>query len=80
MSDIIPPDTPPSEEPIAELSLAARILQLQQTHRRLDEEIQELYDYPFRDQLHLQRLKRKKLQVKDDISRLKDDLIPDLNA
>ena len=80
MSDIIPPDSPLSEEPIVELSLAARILQLQETHRRLDEEIKGLYDYPFRDQLHLRRLKKQKLQIKDDIERLKDGLIPDLNA
>ena len=80
VSDTIPPEPPQSEDPIAELSLAARILALQETHRRLDDEIVELYERPFRDQLHLQRLKKKKLQIKDDIKRLQDDLIPDLNA
>ena len=35
---------------------------------------------PYRDQLLLQRLKKKKLRIKDTIERLKDDLIPDLNA
>ena len=65
---------------MAELSPAARILQLQQLHRQLDEEIESLYEYPYRDQLHLQRLKKRKLRIKDDIERLKDELIPDLNA
>ena len=36
--------------------------------------------YPYRDQLLLQRLKKKKLRIKDEIERLKDDMIPDLNA
>ena len=31
-------------------------------------------------QLQLQRLKKKKLMIKDSIERLKDELIPDLNA
>ena len=61
-------------------SLATRILQLQEQHRALDLEIEELYAYPYRDQLLLQRLKKKKLLVKDTIARLKDELIPDLNA
>jgi hypothetical protein len=61
-------------------SLATRILQLQQEHRALDTEIEALYEYPYRDQLQLQRLKKRKLQIKDVIERLKDELIPDLNA
>lgn len=63
-----------------ELSLAARILLLQEEHRNLDGQIAEMYAYPYRDQLLLQRLKKKKLSIKDTIERLKDDLIPDLNA
>ena len=63
-----------------ELTLAGRILILQEQHRELDEQIQALYEFPFCDQLQLQRLKKKKLRMKDSISRLKGDLIPDLNA
>lgn len=63
-----------------QVSLATRILHLQEEHRELDAQIGELYDYPYRDQLLLQRLKKKKLQIKDVIDRLKNDLIPDLNA
>ena len=82
MSDLPPTDDGAGEvEPdVPELSLAARILLLQEEHRALDDAIAALYDYPYRDQLQLQRLKKKKLQIKDTIERLKDDLIPDLNA
>ena len=67
-----------TEEP--EECLATRILNLQKEHRDLDQQIEELYEYPYRDQLLLQRLKKKKLRIKDTIERLKDELIPDLNA
>lgn len=85
MSDLHPPEDDPdeaedAEEAEEELSLAARLLLLQQEHRMLDAEIATLYDYPYRDQLQLQRLKKRKLMIKDVIERLKDDLIPDLNA
>ncbi len=80
MSDLNPPDNPIEEEAANELSPAARLLLLQEEHRSLDLEISELYDFPYRDQLQLQRLKKRKLMLKDMIERIKDDLIPDLNA
>ncbi len=80
MSDTNPPEGPVDQEEIAEVSLAARILRLREEHRSLDQEILELYDHPYRDQLLLQRLKKKKLRIKDTIERLKGELIPDLNA
>lgn len=78
MSDLNPPVG--GEEAANELNLAARLLQLQEEHRALDGEIAELYRFPYRDQLQLQRLKKRKLMLKDMIARLKDELIPDLNA
>ncbi len=63
-----------------EVNLATRLKQVQEEHRALDAEIESLYEYPYRDQLLLQRLKKKKLQLKDLIQRLKDELIPDLPA
>ncbi len=80
MSDPNPPEGPVDQKEIAEVSLATRILRLREQHRSLDQEILELYDHPYRDQLLLQRLKKKKLRIKDTIERLKGDLIPDLNA
>lgn len=59
---------------------AMRLLNLQAKHRELDEKIQELLSYPYQNQILLQRLKKEKLRLKDAIVRLKDDMIPDLNA
>ncbi|MDF1692794.1 MAG: YdcH family protein [Zhongshania sp.] len=61
-------------------SISARILLLQIRHRALDEKISELAANPYQNQLLLQRLKKEKLRIKDDIELLKDDLIPDLDA
>jgi hypothetical protein len=62
------------------MNLAARLMLLQQEHRALDSEIAELYSFPYRDQIYLQRLKKRKLNLKDAIALIKDELIPDLNA
>ncbi len=59
---------------------AMLLLDMETRHRSLDLKIAELYDYPYRDQIQLQRLKKEKLRLKDAIERLKDDMIPDLNA
>ncbi len=80
MSDTNIPDEPQPEDVTPEINLAGRILQLQQQHRALDQEIEAIYGHPSRDQLRLQRLKKKKLRIKDMITRFKDELIPDLNA
>lgn len=59
---------------------AMRLALLAERHRSLDERIAELYAYPYKNQILLQRLKKEKLRLKDAIERLKDELIPDLNA
>ncbi|AKH68335.1 uncharacterized small protein [Spongiibacter sp. IMCC21906] len=61
-------------------SLSARLLELQRKHRSLDEEIKLLSDNPYQNQLLLQRLKKEKLRLKDNISWIKNALIPDLDA
>jgi hypothetical protein len=61
-------------------SLARVLLELEQRHRELDQAIALLYDFPYRDQIQLQRLKKQKLRLKDQIARVKDAIIPDLNA
>ncbi|MEJ6540091.1 MAG: YdcH family protein [Halioglobus sp.] len=57
-----------------------RLLNLQTKHRALDVQIEELQGFPYQNQILLQRLKKEKLRLKDAITRLKDDMIPDLNA
>jgi len=49
-------------------------------HRDLDEAIQALAERAAGDQLTVQRLKKKKLQLKDLISRIEDRLLPDIIA
>jgi hypothetical protein len=49
-------------------------------HRDLDEVISRLQlDYGV-DELQIKRLKKRKLMLKDQITRLESELIPDLNA
>ena len=57
-----------------------RILELQTEHRELDELVTRLSADSNADQLHLKRLKKRKLLLKDQIAKLKSDLIPDLDA
>ena len=63
-----------------ELTPAMRLMTLQARHRALDAKITEMQMQPYQNQLLLQRLKKEKLLLKDAIERLKDDMIPDLNA
>ncbi len=61
-------------------SIQRRILELQTEHRDLDEVVTALSNDLNVDQLLLKRMKKRKLQLKDQISRLKSKLIPDLDA
>lgn len=53
---------------------------LRTAHRDLDDSIAALIETGSRDQLQLQRLKRRKLAIKDDIARLESALVPDIIA
>jgi hypothetical protein len=54
--------------------------ELRVQHRDLDVAIAELAKNPHADQLRVNRLKKQKLRLKDLITRLESELIPDLNA
>ena len=57
-----------------------RLRQLRIEHRDLDDVISRLsMDFKV-DELQMKRLKRRKLLLKDQITRLESQLIPDLNA
>ena len=49
-------------------------------HRKLDDQIIALEADQPRDQLEIQRLKRQKLNLRDEISRLQTSLLPDIIA
>lgn len=57
-----------------------RLRQLQARHRALDNKILEMQEFPYQNQILLQRLKKEKLRLKDCISQLKDEIIPDIDA
>lgn len=54
--------------------------QLQLEHRDLDEVIVHLIDSRHHDSMRIQRLKKRKLALKDMIAKLESELIPDLDA
>lgn len=60
--------------------LKARLAVLREEHQDLGAAIAALIAQPSTDQLRIQRLKKKKLLLKDEISRIEDALIPDIIA
>lgn len=60
--------------------LRETLARLKQEHRDLDSAIDVLEQSRRGDQLQLKRLKKKKLQLKDEISRVEDILLPDIIA
>ncbi len=60
--------------------IEARIAELKLEHRDLDDVIHRLLESPVLDQLQLQRLKKRKLLVKDQITILERQLTPDIRA
>ncbi len=58
-------------------SLMRRLHELRSEHRDLDTVIVRLIEQAPTDQIHLQRLKKRKLLLKDEIAWLENRLIPD---
>jgi hypothetical protein len=60
--------------------LRAMLARLKQEHRDLDGAINALEESGRADALQLKRLKKKKLFLRDEISRIEDQLLPDIIA
>ena len=61
-------------------ALEAKLIELKTEHRDLDDVIARMgKQLPF-DQLLMQRLKKRKLQLKDVINRVQAQLVPDIIA
>lgn len=60
--------------------LKNKLSELTVVHRQLDEEISELLGSPPFDQLEVQRLKKRKLLLKDEILLIRNQLLPDIIA
>ena len=61
-------------------ALKKKLSALRAEHRRLDEEIAELMEFGPYNQLQIQRLKRRKLALKDEIILIENQLLPDIIA
>ena len=61
-------------------ALRAKLAALKTEHRDLDDVIARLAERAPSDQLELQRLKKRKLLLKDQISKLESELLPDIIA
>jgi hypothetical protein len=63
-----------------EAELRAQLARLRQEHRDLDAAISALQDAPGSDVLQIQRLKKRKLWLRDRIAFVEDQLTPDIIA
>jgi hypothetical protein len=66
--------------PEDESDLRAQLSRLQQEHRDLDAAIAALQESPGADIIQVQRLKKRKLQLRDKITFIEDQLTPDIIA
>ena len=73
---INPSDPALENDEVLQIQLAV----FKREHRDLDDAISALVEKGTADQLTLQRLKKRKLALKDKISRLEDRLTPDIIA
>ena len=62
------------------LAIERHIERLREEHRDLDAAIEALRQAGQADQLQVQRLKKRKLQLRDRVSQLEDELTPDIIA
>lgn len=61
-------------------TLQEQVAALRSEHRDLDDIIAQLSDHAPFDQLQLQRLKKRKLALKDQINQIESRLLPDIIA
>ena len=74
-------ETPPllMDDPAIE-TLRRKLAELRSEHRDLDDVIARLIERQPFDALQVQRLKKRKLMLKDQIARLESQLLPDIIA
>ena len=62
------------------LTIKEKIKALRKSHSQLDKEIAKVIKVMPSDQVTLQRLKKKKLKLKDEISKLSSHILPNIIA
>jgi hypothetical protein len=65
---------------VSDSAIRNELARLRQEHRDLDSAIEALQEKRNQDTLQIQRLKKRKLILKDRISLLEDKLLPDIIA
>jgi len=69
-----------SEEMNEQEKLKERLTQLKAEHRDLDDAISALSQRATPDMIQIQRLKKRKLVIRDEITRMESKLLPDIIA
>jgi hypothetical protein len=57
------------------MAVESHLVELEKRHQALEQEIADALTHPSIDDLHIAELKRKKLNVKDEIARLRQDAL-----
>jgi hypothetical protein len=57
------------------MAIESHLAELEKRHQALEQEISDALAHPSTDDLELAELKRRKLQVKDEITRLRQDAV-----
>ena len=60
--------------------IQARLHELRQEHRDLDDAIAQMAANPATDQIKLRRMKKRKLRLRDQMAYWESKMIPDLDA
>jgi hypothetical protein len=55
------------------MAIQAHLAELEKRHRTLEQELEDALAHPSSDDMTIAELKRRKLQVKDEIARLRHD-------
>jgi hypothetical protein len=67
-------------DPLNTAHLKEQLHALLKQHRALDDKIKEIELEPRPNEIEMRRLKKQKLFIKDEISRIEDSLYPDIIA
>ncbi|MGD0025342.1 MAG: DUF465 domain-containing protein [Xanthobacteraceae bacterium] len=57
------------------MAIESHLAELERRHQALEQEISDALAHPSTDDLQIAELKRRKLQVKDEIARLRQDAV-----
>ncbi|MDH3228900.1 MAG: DUF465 domain-containing protein [Alphaproteobacteria bacterium] len=68
------------DDSVDQETLKRRLRELRSEHRDLDDVIARVSEQVPFDQLQVQRLKKRKLQLKDEIAKIESALLPDIIA